>query len=155
LASGDSERALAARHNMTRHHLRETLINALGQVIAALGAEGLAEVPDKEVALALWRDGRTVPETSQLLELSTAEVRAIRQRLVQDILENLRSLPSSEPAKAQMMDTDPLQLLKTVLLSPGLSAVLAEVKQQAARIRATLETADLDLSEEEAGRLLT
>src|SRR5262249_54398118 len=119
LGGGGSERELAQRHGMTRYRLRETLVDAVGRVMAEIGEETLAQTPEGRIALSLWREGRTVQDTSRLLGLSVPEVQAARRRFVQRILEQLRSLPSPLPNQGTAMSFDPLVLLKNALLSPN------------------------------------
>jgi hypothetical protein len=87
-----SERELATRHQMTRYRLQETLIDSIGQVMTELGENALPRTTEGQVALALWRDGRSVPDAAALLGLPVPLVQDARRRLVHGILANLRSM---------------------------------------------------------------
>lgn len=81
-ASGPrSQRQLARKYQMSRYQLHELLISAYGQLVIGLGDHGAWPVPDREVATALWCDGRTVEETAARLGRSIDQVRETRKRL--------------------------------------------------------------------------
>jgi RNA polymerase sigma factor (sigma-70 family) len=153
LAGAEGERALALRYGMTRYRLRETLIDALGQVLADAGEDALRDTLEGRAALSLWRDGLTVPQTARLLGISAAEVQTLRRRLAQGLLEKARSFPSLSAHEGTLMTSDPLRLLRDALLSPWERGAAEDVKRHASQIREALETDDLEFSHEEIERL--
>jgi len=137
------ERDLAQKHGMTRHRLRETLVEALGRIATRLGA--LTSIED-QVARKLWYEGRTVRDTGRLLKLTTAEVQAHRNELTARFLRSIRRLNASTSKEPSM--NSGLKLLKDVLLS-GDEQALAQLKKEAEQVRNALDENDLELSETE------
>jgi RNA polymerase sigma factor (sigma-70 family) len=84
-----SERRLALKYAVSRYRLREILVDTLGRVATELGHILVENPIEEQVALALWRDGRTVRDTAVLLGISVADVHAARKRLVAQMLVNL------------------------------------------------------------------
>jgi len=100
LACGHSERELARHLSLTRYQLRELLVDALGHVAVALGEPGRLSAPDWQIAVAVWRQGRSVRETAAFLNLSIPEVRAARHRILDLLASGLKgSLPASQKDK--------------------------------------------------------
>jgi RNA polymerase sigma factor (sigma-70 family) len=91
LSEEGSERCLALKHRISRHRLREILIDALGWVAMEVGHRSFQATVDGQVALALWRDGRTAHDTATLLGIPVAEVHAARKRITAHLLDAIRS----------------------------------------------------------------
>jgi RNA polymerase sigma factor (sigma-70 family) len=147
---GESERTLHDRLGISRYRVREFLIDAIGKVASALGEVRPKEPADAKVAIALWKDGRTIRDTAALLDLSVSDVRDARERNVCRILNALNHL-SLQGSHA--MNDSSLELLKNAMLSPGNEDLLAQVRASSAKIREAVEDGELDWSEEDVSRL--
>jgi RNA polymerase sigma factor (sigma-70 family) len=101
-ASGPrSQRQLAQKYGVTRYRLHELLINGFGQVIVRLAAHGARPLPDREVAVALWCEGRGLEETAAQLGRPVQQVRETRDRLARFIAGALGSSPAGSPPLSQ------------------------------------------------------
>lgn len=147
-----TEREIAAKRGITRHRLRETLVDALGRLSTLVGRRLPAESADRAVVLALWRDGRNVRDTAAVLRLTVPAVRAVRQRHVAGLLKAIRGEHTS-PFKGTAMTNEPLELLKKALLTPEDSESRRAVADNAERIREALEVHDVTFSEAETKKL--
>jgi RNA polymerase sigma factor (sigma-70 family) len=88
-----SKRQLARKYQMSRYQLDELLINGFGQLVARLGERGAWTLPDRQLAFALWCEGRELEETATRLGQPVAQVRAARERLKKLLAEALGSRP--------------------------------------------------------------
>jgi RNA polymerase sigma factor (sigma-70 family) len=103
---GKSERYLAQKHGITRHRLREILMEAVGRVAAHLGGINPASGSDALVAVASWQEGRSVEDTAALFGLTPTEVRAARRRLASSLLAAIRGRPASSKNRKEHDDED-------------------------------------------------
>jgi hypothetical protein len=141
------ERKLAREFALTRYRVREVLTEALGQFIVRLGERGAISEPDWEVALALWRDGRTVRQGAGFLRRSANEIRESRSRIIALLAGSIRQLEQgySSPSRSPIMPelrVHPRQLLKQVFLEPGNKQLLAEVRERADELISYLDKDD-------------
>ena len=145
LSGRTRERDLAQKHDLTRHRLRETLVEALGRIATRLGAFTRTSIED-QVARHLWYEGRSARDTGRLLKLTTEEVQAFRNERIGRFLRSIRRL--SAPSSKDTIMNSRLTLLKEVLLS-GKEQALAQLRIEAEEVREALEENDLELSESE------
>lgn len=139
-----SERALADVFGLSRYRFRETLVEALGRCAVLLGEPGRISQDDWKVARALWKDGRTAAEAALFLGRTVEQVRQARQRIRKLLFDGLRQChPTIRLTERKtIMPRDVQSLLKEVLISPGTSHLLDEVRQRADEILAYLEHAE-------------
>ncbi len=152
-AGARSERKLASEFAVTRYRIREILAEALGQIVVCLGERGVVSPSDWQVALALWRDGRTVRQTVGYLHRSADEIRESRSRIIALLAGRLRRLERGDSSRSRSSSMspvreDPLELLKRVLSEPGNTQLLAEVRQRADELILYLDEADRSVDEE-------
>jgi RNA polymerase sigma factor (sigma-70 family) len=76
-----SERKLARRFLISRYRLRLMLSDALAQVAVNMSERGSLTDPEWRLALALWRDKRTIREAANMLNRSIGEVHEMRMKL--------------------------------------------------------------------------
>lgn len=144
-SSREPERKLAQRFGLTRYRFREVLTDALGRLVAWLGEPGRLSSPDWLLAVALWREGRTVRQAAAHLRLSVPEVRKGRQRISRLLREGLGlssgplpkeslGFPGFQIMETPTVSTDSLRLFQMALLSPGDRALLQQVAEQATTI---------------------
>jgi hypothetical protein len=102
---GESERAAARELRLSRHGLREQLLEALGRVAVAMETQG--ELGDREWRLArlLWAEERSESDAA-VLQMTPSQLRLARRRVL-EALE--RAMPEraagSEPAMEREPDT--------------------------------------------------
>jgi DNA-directed RNA polymerase specialized sigma24 family protein len=144
--SGDSERAIARRHSLSRYRLRKQVTDGLWRVAVKLGRPTGVHANDWRVALALWRDARSIEEAASLLGLTSNQVRMSLRRNVQYIMsalgkEQAARLPVGDVAMTQTVG----DLLLKVFSSPGDSALLDQVRARSEEILEFLERDDVSL----------
>jgi len=152
-AGARGERKLARDFGLTRYRVREILAEALGQFVVRLGERGAIKESDWQVALALWRDGRTVRQSAGFLRRSVEEIRESRSRIVVLLAGGLRQLEwgHSSPSRSPLMHSvrvHPIQLLKGVLSEPGNHRLLEEVRDRAEELISCLDEVDGSAHEE-------
>jgi len=86
------ERLLARDHGLTRHQVRERLIEALGRVAVAARAHPRLSPEDWRVASALWQEGQTPRSAAASLGRTTEDVQRSRQRIFQILTAALKPL---------------------------------------------------------------
>jgi hypothetical protein len=153
------ERKLAQEFALTRYRVREILIEALGQFAVRLGERGAIKESDWEVALALWRDGRTVRQSAGFLRRKIDEIRESRSRIVALLAGGLRQFERgytslSRSPTMPAVRIHPRQLLVRVFSEPGNKQLLAEVRERADELISYLDEND-DQIDEEVGSLET
>jgi hypothetical protein len=79
--SNSSERELARRFSVTRYELRLRLGDALGRIAIGLGETGGMSHVQRDVAVALWQEGRSIKEAAGLLGIAPSEIQEIRNGL--------------------------------------------------------------------------
>ncbi|WP_337177084.1 hypothetical protein [Paludisphaera sp.] len=79
---GKSERGLARDRGMTRHRLRDELLQALARVAVAFGDRGLIPPEDWRVAREIWGMGWTTREVAGRLGASVQDVVQARNRVL-------------------------------------------------------------------------
>lgn len=153
-----AERMLARRFSMSRYGLRQVLIDTLGRIIVRLEKPGSMPERDWKVAVALWRETRTIDETAVYLGLTTHQVREANSRNVHLLTEALKyyhphgrgQLRRNTMTKPQRNLLSPHDLLERVLKSPGNEELLEQVRESADEVLAALENSEfLGLSENE------
>ena len=150
-----SERSLARYYSLSRYRLRELLVEALGRVLVQLDRP--AEIPhtDWQVALALWRDVRSIPKTAKYLGLTEHQVRTANKRNFEFLSKVLSIYHPHRIARRQEMETSdgvlgPRALFKKAILSPNVENLLDLIRERAAEVLASLdEPGDMDISEDE------
>jgi DNA-directed RNA polymerase specialized sigma24 family protein len=164
-AEAPSERMLAAKFKVSRYRLRETLIEALGRVLVLLDKPERMPERDWRVALALWRDRRTITEAASYLGMTTHQIRGANSRNMRLIAEALRSyephkgphLARRSTMKAKEAKTGrqtPQVLLEKALRSEGNQDLLRQVSARAQEVLAVLEKPEsFGLSENEIGQM--
>jgi RNA polymerase sigma factor (sigma-70 family) len=156
-----AERMLARKFSLSRYELRQTLVDALGRVMVRLDKPGRIPERDWKVALALWRDNRTIDETAAYLELTTHQVREANLRNLHLLTEAMRHY---HPARRGLLRRNtmipqrnlipPHDLLEIVLKSPGDKELLGQVRERADEVLAALENSEsFGLSEDEMRRV--
>jgi hypothetical protein len=149
-----SERRLCDRFQVTRYRLRELLTDALGRLVTLLGERGRLSALDWPIALALWREGRTVRQTAAHLRREVSQVQQVRRRiarLLQEGLELKRSgsrdesklRPISQASEVSKMPVDRLELFRRALGAVNDRAILEEVRSHAPEILDQLRRTDL------------
>lgn len=145
-----SERALAERFSPSRYRVRELLVDGLGRVLVSLGRPEQMPKQDWDVALALWRDGRSVDEASKHLGITKRQLRAANARNYRFLTESLgnyqpgrgRDIRRQEMKSAlqqEVVTLTPLRLFEATVRSPGDTALLRQLEEQAAEVIAALD----------------
>jgi len=100
-ARDGSERDAARQLNVSRYEVRRHLIEVLGQIAASAGA--LTDRPsiDKNVALAVWRDGLTVGEAAARAGITLQQARNAYRRNQRRIRDALSVVPPARPSSLQ------------------------------------------------------
>ncbi len=150
-----SERSLAREYSLSRYRLRELLVDALGRVLVRLDRP--AEIPDIDwqVALALWRDVRSISKTAQYLGITEHQVRAANKRNFEFLSKVLSIYHPHRAARRQEMEANdfvlgPRALFKKAILSPNNHDLLKLIEERAAEVLASLDQPEeLDISEDE------
>jgi DNA-directed RNA polymerase specialized sigma24 family protein len=152
-----AERMLARKFSLSRYGLRQALVDAFGRVMIRLDKPERMPERDWKVAVALWRDHRTVDEAAAYLGLTPHQVREANSRNALLLTEAMRRYhPSGEAQlrrntmKPQRNLIPPYDLLERVLKSPGNEELLGQVRERADEVLAALENSEfLGLSEGE------
>jgi RNA polymerase sigma factor (sigma-70 family) len=141
LADAPSERRLAEKFSISRYRLRETLVEALGHLTALLDEPGRIPENDWKVALALWQEGRTIPQAAVYLGQTVQQVREARSRLTTLLAEGLKIYQSTTRSqyRGRTVERDTHTLLEKTLTSPGNRKLLEEVHARANEILDYLE----------------
>jgi DNA-directed RNA polymerase specialized sigma24 family protein len=146
LESGDSERLIASRHRLSRYRLRKQISEALWQVAVRLWQPAAIETRDWKVAVAVWRDARSIDETAALLGLSTHQVRSSLRRNMQYITSTLTGMQTiKQQARKTTMSQTVHELLLKTFASPGDMALLGEVRRRSEEILDFLEREDVSI----------
>ena len=144
-----SERLLAREFLLTRYRLSEILIDALGRVAVSLDRPAAIPPVDWEVASSLWRDRRTIQETSALLVLTPEQVRRANARNVlflKQVLKRYQGRKSFQQRKGQMYPVTAIaamDLLKRALESADQEELLLEVRARSKDILRQMASPDL------------
>jgi DNA-directed RNA polymerase specialized sigma24 family protein len=85
-----SERRLAREQGLTRHEVRERLVQALGRVAVAAREHPRLPADDWRVAWALWEEGRTPRAAAAQLGCTTQEVQQSRRRIFRTLTAALK-----------------------------------------------------------------
>ena len=151
-----SERALAKEFEISRYRLHEILVEALGRVAVALDRPTGISSADWEVALALWRDCRTIREAASVLGLTTHQVRRANLRNIEFIAEALQQYqPRTRHMEGNQVMATPEAVLSAsalfalALKSPDNQKLIGSVRARAAQILEELETYGCPISERE------
>jgi RNA polymerase sigma factor (sigma-70 family) len=144
-----SERMLARRFSLSRYKLRETLVHALGRVLVSLDRPSLIPERDWEVALALWRDGRSIDEASKYLGMTKHQLRAANIRNFKFLERTLSSYqPSRGPdwraqeMESKMQTLTPEQLFESAVESPGDMDLLRQIEERGLEVIEALDRPD-------------
>lgn len=154
-----SERVLARTYSLSRYRLRELLVEALGRVLVQLDRPDELSPGDWQVALALWRDARSIAETASYLEITQHQVRAANKRNFEFLTRVLSVYHPHKGVRRLAMAglrpvLEPRILFKETILSPGNEDLLEMVRQRAEEIMASLDDPEqMDISEEELREL--
>jgi len=146
LESGDSERSIASRHGLSRYRLRKQIAEVLWHVAVRLGRPTGVLARDWRVAVAVWRDARSIDETAGLLGLSTHQVRLSLRRNIQHVISSLKGMPlTTQSARKTTMSQTVRDLLLKTFATPGDMALLDEVRARSKEILDFLERDDVSL----------
>lgn len=136
-APSGSEREAARGLGLSRYQARQRLIDALGQVSVAVGALRNVESIDRDVALAVWRDGLTIAEASARLRLTTQQVyNAYRrnQRRLERSLFLTRGTQARGKRSATMLQIKTKELLERIYKAQYSEDLLQDIKSHAAEL---------------------
>lgn len=147
---GQSERSLCDQVGVSRYRVRELFIDAIGKVASMLGEIHAKNPLDAKVAVALWKEGRTVRDTAALLGIAVPKIRQARVRNVALILDSINQFSSK---RSQQVEENIFEFLRNVLLSSDDENLLGQVRERAYDIRQALESGEFELSEEELKQL--
>lgn len=100
-ARDGSERDTARQLNVSRYEVRRQLIEVLGQISASAGAITDRPSVDKQVAMAVWRDGLTVAETAARTGITLQQARNAYRRNQRRIHDALSAVPQARPPSLQ------------------------------------------------------
>jgi len=142
-----SERALAKELGISRYRLHEILVDALGRLAVSFDRPEGFQPKDWAVALALWRDRRTVNEAATVLQLTPQQVRSAYRRNFEFIAEALKHYQprSWSPARREKMATRSnaaLVLFQKALHSRQQLEMLPDIRANAHEILLALEAMD-------------
>jgi RNA polymerase sigma factor (sigma-70 family) len=141
-----SERSLAKQYRLTRYEVRQLLAEALGTVLAELGASSLPP-REQRVAHELWRQGRSVQSTAAYLDLPVPEVQAIRNRLIAGLLGALRHKHKKEEPAVKHQEAS--ALLRQALTRVNDTTVFIQLERHRDNIMRALEEEEFELSDNE------
>lgn len=146
-----SERRIAEKLSLSRYAVRDTLASAIGRV--AILSKGIApNSTDAEIALQLWREGRSAKQTAEHLQLPTAHVQASKLRFARQLLASVRSSDALVTIEGNPMPSESIARLKALLFAE--SDQFAVLARQADELRHLFEEADdLELTPAELERL--
>lgn len=136
-APSGSEREAARGLGLSRYQARLRLIDALGQVSVAVGALRNVESIDRDVALAVWRDGLTIAEASARLRLTRQQVyNAYRrnQRRLERSLFLTRGTQARGKRSATMLQIKTKELLERIYKAQYSEDLLRDIKSHAAEL---------------------
>jgi RNA polymerase sigma factor (sigma-70 family) len=156
-ANSRVERMLAKKFSLSRYALKQTLVDALGRVMVRLDKPARMPERDWKVAIALWRDQRTIDETAAYLGMTLHQVREANSRNARSLTEAMKryyptggTQPRRNTMKSQSGLISPHDLLEKVLKSPGNEELLGQVRERAAAVLTALENSEsFGLSEDE------
>jgi len=94
--NASSERAAARALGLTRHAMREQLLEALGRVAVAIDAQGTLADREWRLARLLWAEERSDADAAAVLDMTPSQLRHARRRVL-DALG--RALPEGRPGK--------------------------------------------------------
>ncbi|MBI2827538.1 MAG: sigma-70 family RNA polymerase sigma factor [Planctomycetia bacterium] len=153
--SGDSERVLAARHGVTRHRIRQAILDGMGRVAANMASRREEPVGEWQVARTLWKDGRSPRDVALRLGIPLSDVTLARRRRVERLIGAIRTNTAVPMPGASPMPLSPwMQLLHDTTLSQGNTALLEKVRQHRTEIRKVLaEGEDVAYTEDEQVRI--
>lgn len=141
-----SERAIATKLGLSRYGLRENLIEALGHVTVLLDKPQGIPDRDWQIALAVWRDERTIDQTAKYVGVTPTQVRRAQERnrhFLATALSHYKPLKASNSRRAIMKPHRNLihadTLLEQVLKSPGNQELLSQVRDNATDVLAAME----------------
>lgn len=139
--AGESERAIATGLRVSRHRVREVLVDALGRVAVSVTQASDVAPADWRVALALWRDLLPPRAAAARLSLSLPQLRKARSRLFRRFSHGLAFAHTHRSASLQKEcpNMKPLELLNRVLSSCGDEKLLAELRKHATDVLHALE----------------
>jgi RNA polymerase sigma factor (sigma-70 family) len=144
-----SENLFANKLGISRYRLRAILVDALGRLVVSFDKPSQIAPKDWTVACCLWRDGRTVQETSKVLEMTPHQVRAAYLRNVRFLGQALKhyqprkwSPQRREKMEQQQKLTRALDLLNRALHSPNHQELLKDVRANAEEILDAIESGD-------------
>lgn len=132
-----SEREVARGMGLSRYQARLRLIDALGQVSVAMGALRSVESIDRDIALAIWRDGLTIAEASARLRLTTQQAyNAYRrnQRRLERSLFLTRGTQARGKRSATMLQIKTKELLERIYKAQYSENLLQDIKSHAAEL---------------------
>jgi RNA polymerase sigma factor (sigma-70 family) len=162
-----SERGLAKEFSVSRYQLREILTGALGRIVVLLNRPERMPERDWQVALALWRDKRSVPGAAAYLGLTETQVRRAQARnsmLLAEALKYFRPnrgdyerrphMSGSYNSPSQARTVTACDLLKKAFRSPNDYEILQQVRQRSDEVLKALEDEEaLGISDEEVESL--
>lgn len=88
---GTSERTLATNRNVSRHRIREDLVDALGALVVALGDRGPRGSRDWQFARAFWGERRSLEDAAATAGMTYAQGHRVRSRLLAEFKKLARS----------------------------------------------------------------
>ena len=148
---GQSERALARDFELSRHAVREHLIESIGHLVLTLVAPRLPS-GDRAVVEALWTRGHTVDEAARLFRVPVTDVREIQDRCKAvfegylNALRDRRSPHAGEDGKRggsmNLRDAIRYALSEAPLGSTDYEKALERLEHGAEEVLALLETMD-------------
>lgn len=149
-AENVSERALATTFSLSRYKLRELLVDALGRVLVSLDKPARISDEDWQVALALWKDARSIYETAKYLGMSEHQVRIANKRnfsFLTSVLNIYQPHRGGSFRRLEMKATtgamlEPRVLFKQAVFSPGNEMLLKEIEDRAVEVAASLDAPD-------------
>lgn len=136
-APSGSEREVARSLGLSRYQARLRLIDALGQVSVAMGALGSVESIDRDVALAVWRDGLTIVEASARLRLTAQQVgNAYRrnQRRLERTLSLIRGTQARNKRSETMSQNKTEKLIERIYQEHYSKDLVQDIKSHAAEL---------------------
>jgi RNA polymerase sigma factor (sigma-70 family) len=146
--AGVSERQLAQAYSLSKYKVRGLLVDALGRVVVTIDRPQRMPEKDWKVALALWKDGRSVEEAARYLGMTKHQLRAANARnlkLLEDSLGNYQH-PKGQEIGRQKMSTrsepqvlSPEALFETAVKTPGDGELLRQLAERACEVIEALD----------------
>lgn len=157
--AGVSERQLARAYSLSKYKVRGLLVDALGRVLVAIDRpEGMPE-RDWKVALALWKDGRSVEEAAKYLGMTKHQLRAANARnlrLLEGSLANYHQPKGLENGRREMGEISEPEVLsaealfEAVVKTPGDRELLRRLTERSGEVMEALDRRGaIDISAEE------